>query len=116
MGKATSTTVGVLVGGAIGAISALLLAPKRGEEMRSDVKGWARETEHKAAAKIRETGSKAAGGIRQVPHLVSEKAPQMASKVRGMFSRQSEQAAETVEAGSQMAAGRMEEAAERMPE
>ena len=53
MSRATSTTVGVLVGGAVGAIAALLLAPKRGEEMRSDLMRGHAKRSTKAADRIR---------------------------------------------------------------
>ncbi|NLC59164.1 MAG: YtxH domain-containing protein [Armatimonadetes bacterium] len=115
MSRAGSATIGVVVGGAVGAIAALLLAPKRGEELRSDVMNWTRDAEHKAAEKLRHAGSKMASGIRQMPQKVSEKAPQVVSAAKGMFQRGAEHTAEGVEQSSEMAAEKAEQHAEEMP-
>lgn len=97
MSRATSTTIGVLVGGAAGAVAALLLAPKRGEELRSDMMHWTRDTTHKAAAKAREIGSSVASSVRHWTHTVSEKAPEVVSAAKGRFRRGAERAAEGAE-------------------
>ena len=117
MSKVGSTTVGVLVGGAVGAATALLLAPKRGEEARSDVMTWMRSAEHKAADKIRAAGSVAASGIRQVPGMVAKKAPEVGAKLISLFHRgreMSEQAAQQAEQKSERAARRLDQQAEQM--
>ena len=107
MSRATSATVGVIVGGLVGAAAALLFAPKRGEETRSDVMEWTRDRQHKAADAIRGAGSSVASGIRQVPQYVSEKAPDLVSAAAGMF-RRSERAAEEVESTSERTAESIE--------
>lgn len=91
MGKAASTTVGVMVGGALGAITALLLAPKRGEETRGDVARWTRERQHKAADSLRAAGHNVADTLREIPSKVAEKAPEIASRVKDRIMHRGEE-------------------------
>ncbi|HHX40380.1 MAG TPA: YtxH domain-containing protein [Armatimonadetes bacterium] len=113
MSRATSTTVGVLVGGAVGAIAALLLAPKRGEEMRSDLMQWTREKEHKAADRIRQAGSSVASNLRQMPAAMSQKAPELIERAKSRFQRGAEHTAHMVESTTEKAAESMEKGAEQ---
>ncbi len=117
MSRVASTTVGVIIGGAVGAVAALMLAPKAGSEIRSDVWNWTKDVEHKAADKVRGAGSSIASGIRQVPGVVSEKAPMVASKVKslvGLGSEQANQVADQVENASEQASGQIHRQADRM--
>lgn len=49
-----------MVSAAVGAIAALLFAPKSGEELRGDIKNKAREAKEKTKDKAREAKDKAA--------------------------------------------------------
>lgn len=103
MNRGASTAVGVLVGGAVGAAAALLFAPKRGADIRTDVMNWTRDAEHKAADALRTAGTSVASSVRKLPGMVAEKAPEMGSKLVGMFQKGSQTAEETagkVESGS----------------
>jgi len=113
MSRATSTTVGVLVGGAVGAIAALLLAPKRGEEMRSDLMQWTRDREHKAAERIRQAGASMASNLRQMPSKVSQKAPELIERAKSRFQRGAEESAHMMESATEKVAESMEKGSEQ---
>lgn len=71
--KGKEFLVGVAVGGFIGAISALLFAPKSGKELREDIG----QQYHKVAEKTQEI----AGVVNQKSQAVAGKAREVASQV-----------------------------------
>lgn len=111
MSKGVSTTVGLLIGGAVGAVTVLLTAPKSGKEVRGEVMEWTRDSEHKAAGSIRRAGSSIASGIRSLSGCLTEKV----SMVTGMFTSGAEHAqdvAERVNGAAQRAGSRIDKHAE----
>lgn len=88
MARGNNFWLGMMVGAAAGAITALLYAPKSGEKMRHDIKESARETGKKAG--------EAWGGVK-------ERTSKMAGKSRRMMEYGKSRVAEAVRAGRQAA-------------
>lgn len=82
--------LGALAGGVIGSITALLLAPKPGKELRQDISAGAQrmgDTTLKAAGKVSETTGRIAKGIGDQAAQIADRGKQaagnVASAVRG---------------------------------
>ncbi|WP_052339793.1 YtxH domain-containing protein [Gorillibacterium massiliense] len=75
MAKSKGMISGFIVGGAVGAVSALLLAPKSGKALREDVSSCARNMGHKTsevAANVGQYASDLAKSVtNQLPRVVS---------------------------------------------
>lgn len=91
--------LGVLIGTATGAVSALLLAPKCGEEMRSDIQSKARETGRKAGEAWSDVKEGAAGAARST----GERARSMVGHGKDMVSSARGRAKEAFSAGREAA-------------
>ncbi len=80
---AKSFFLGVLTGGAVGAIIALLYAPKPGKELRADIKNKAGELIDEAEEYIEKAKEKAGDiiheGKKRSEHLISDAKKQAAS-------------------------------------
>jgi gas vesicle protein len=62
-----------LGGAVVGVVAGLLLAPKRGEETRRAVKGYARRTEEEVLEKAKEARTALDETIEQGKHFMAEK-------------------------------------------
>ncbi|MFA6665633.1 MAG: YtxH domain-containing protein [Armatimonadota bacterium] len=102
--------LGILVGAAAGAATALLYAPKTGEELRHDIGTMAKDTGKKAGATweniksgASETAKKAQEKARQAAGTAQEKVQQAAKKGGSVTSTWRSRAKEAVEAGKEAA-------------
>lgn len=77
-GFSKGLVIGLLAGGAIGAITALLYAPKSGKELRSDLKKKANDLAEDASELVNTARSKAADTISQTRH----RADALASEIK----------------------------------
>ena len=77
-GFSKGLVIGLLAGGAIGAITALLYAPKSGKELRSDLKKKANDLAEDASELVNTARSKAAETISQTKH----RADALASEIK----------------------------------
>src|SRR6266508_1086133 len=86
-----------LVGAGIGAITALLFAPKTGSELRSDIADATRKGLDKARDTGREIGERAS----EVYQTGVERASDLTSRGKDLISRQKGQFSAAIEAGKQ---------------
>ena len=85
------------IGATIGAVVALLFAPKSGRELRQDVADATR----KGVDRARETGSQLTARAGEYYESASQRAGELASGVREAASRRGERFSAAVEAGRQ---------------
>lgn len=91
--------LGMVIGAAAGAISALMYAPKSGEEMRRDVKAKAREAGRKAG----EAWSSLTESSASVAQSARERARQVIGKGQETVKTYRERVGEAMKAGKQAA-------------
>jgi gas vesicle protein len=72
--------IGAVVGGILGAMAALLLAPKPGKELREDISGQYREVNKKAHKLVGDASQKTQKATEQVGSVINE----LAGKVKEM--------------------------------
>jgi gas vesicle protein len=82
MAESKSLLKGALVGGALGAAAALLLAPKAGRELRQDIRDKYRQTSDKARKLVTEATEKTKEIVSQVGHRASDAAEKTQAVVR----------------------------------
>ncbi|WP_159065755.1 YtxH domain-containing protein [Gorillibacterium timonense] len=70
--------LGAVIGAAVGAVSALLLAPKAGKELRKDIS----DTAHTAGAKTKELAGAAGDKAKEAAKQVKETAGDLGGKVK----------------------------------
>jgi gas vesicle protein len=85
------------VGAAVGAVVALLLAPKSGRELREDIADATR----KGVDRARETGSQIGTRASEVYDVASARAGELAQTAREAAVRRGEQVSAAIEAGKQ---------------
>lgn len=86
-----------VIGGAIGAVAALLLAPKSGHELRGDIADVTR----KGVVRTRETAGHLGARAGDFYQAASSKAGEVADVARGAAARKGEQLTAAIEAGKQ---------------
>src|SRR5215218_8700533 len=86
-----------VLGATVGAVVALLFAPKSGRELREDLADATR----KGVDRARETGSQLSTRAGEVYESASARAGELASGVRDAASRRGERLSAAVEAGKQ---------------
>lgn len=91
--------LGMVIGAAAGAISALMYAPKSGEDMRRDVKTRAREAGRKAG----EAWNSLRGSTTSIAQTARERAQQMIGKGQETVKTYRERVHEAMKAGKQAA-------------
>ncbi|WP_238357675.1 YtxH domain-containing protein [Cohnella zeiphila] len=84
MAESKSMLKGVLVGGAVGAAAALLLAPKSGRELRQDIRDKYRQTSDKAKTLVTNATEKTKEIVSHVGQRASEVADKTQSVVRAV--------------------------------
>ena len=85
------------VGAAVGAVVALLLAPKSGRELREDIADATR----KGVDRARETGSQIGSRAGEYYDAASQRAGEIAQTAREAAARRGEQVSAAIEAGKQ---------------
>ena len=106
--SATDKLTFLLIGAGIGATLALLFAPKKGSELRSDIADYTKKGLDAANEGARQIGSRAGEvyetgreRVGEVYGTAREKVVQSADVVTDVASRQKEQIAAAIEAGKQ---------------
>lgn len=84
--SATKFLAGFIVGGAIGAISGVLLAPKSGEETRAMLKDGAKEAMKRADETVKEIQSKADDVVSDM----QKKGEEIKEKLQNLINQQKE--------------------------
>ncbi|WP_168735676.1 YtxH domain-containing protein [Cohnella fermenti] len=82
MSNVKSTVKGVVIGGALGAAAALLLAPKSGQELRKDIRSKYKEASDRTSKWASEAGAKTKEVASQVGQHASEIVDKTLSIVR----------------------------------
>ena len=85
------------IGGAVGALVALLFAPKSGHELRGDIVDVTRKGAHRTRDAAQQIGTKAG----EYYEVTREKAGELAETAREAAARRSEQLSAAIEAGKQ---------------
>ncbi|MBB3108530.1 gas vesicle protein [Paenibacillus phyllosphaerae] len=98
---------GILIGGAVGAVTALLLTPKTGKDMReslmqksSDLTAAARERATALASQAKDKASEARVRVNEIGKLAAEKVSTVADTTAGTFQQMKKDAEETDEASA----------------
>lgn len=83
--KQAGNMMGVaIVAATIGAVAALLLAPKRGSEMRDDLKGRYRDIKHKAKTKADDMEDKVSEGVEEARSKAKDTVDKAKDKIDDM--------------------------------
>lgn len=90
---------GFLVGSAIGAATALLFAPRSGEETRAEIREKAVELRDRTSETVKDTVSQAKSKAYEITDSVLEKAEELTQRGRHTMDRQLDRATEAVETG-----------------
>ena len=100
MARGSNFWLGMIVGAAAGAVSALLYAPKRGDEMRSDV----RHAANRAGTKAKDVWSDTKEQATKVAGTVADRSKQVVERGRGMVEGGTSRMREAVTSGREAAA------------
>jgi gas vesicle protein len=90
---------GFLVGSAIGVATALLFAPRSGEETRAEIRDKAVELRDRTTETVRDTVSQAKSKASEIKDNVVEKAEELTQRGKHTMNRQVDRASEAVETG-----------------
>lgn len=88
---------GLLLGGLIGAATALLFAPRTGEETRAEIRDKAMELRDRTADTVKETVAQAKTKAGDLRHGVVEKAEELTHRGRRVATQQLDRAADAAE-------------------
>jgi len=92
---------GFLVGSVIGAATALLFAPRSGEEIRTEIRDKAVELRDRTTETVKDTVSQAKSKAHELKDNVWEKAEELKQRGKHTVSKQLDRVSETAEAGKQ---------------
>ena len=90
---------GFLVGGVIGAATALLFAPRSGEETRSQIRDKAVELRDRTTETVNEKVSQARSRADEIKDVVSEKAEELKQRGKHVVSQQLDRVSQVAEEG-----------------
>jgi gas vesicle protein len=88
---------GFLVGSVIGVATALLFAPRSGEETRAEIRGKAVELRDRTTETVRDTVSQAKSKAYEIKDTVVEKAEELKERGKHTISRKLDDASQTLE-------------------
>lgn len=94
-----SVITGLLIGGAIGAVTALLMAPRSGQETRAEIRNKAMEYRDRTMDVVNETVSQAKSKANELKEGVVEKADELRSRGKHTVNQQLDQVSQAAEAG-----------------
>lgn len=80
---------GFLIGGVVGAVAGILLAPRSGEETREMIKDSSQKAYDKAAGAVKEIQEKA----ESITNDMAKKGEELIGKIQGMIDKQKNQEA-----------------------
>jgi gas vesicle protein len=92
---------GFLVGSVIGVATALLFAPRSGEETRAEIRDKAVELRERTAETVNQTVSQAKSKASELKDTVREKAEGLTQRGKATVNRQVDRVSEATEAGKQ---------------
>jgi gas vesicle protein len=92
---------GLLVGSVIGAATALLFAPRSGEETRAEIRDKAVELRDHATETVKDTVSQAKSKVSDVKDNVREKVDELKQRGKYTVNRQLDRVSEAAETGKQ---------------
>jgi gas vesicle protein len=94
---------GFLVGSVIGVATALLFAPRSGEETRAEIRDKAVELRDRTTETVNQTVSQAKSKASELKDTVREKAEELTQRGKATINRQVDRVSEATEAGKQRA-------------
>lgn len=94
-----SVLTGLLVGGAIGAVTALLFAPRSGEETRTEIRNKAVELRDRTTESVRDTVEQARHKADELKETVAEKAEELKQRGKHAASKQLDRVSQAAEDG-----------------
>ena len=92
---------GLLVGSVIGAATALLFAPRSGEETRAEIRDKAKELRDLTTETVKDTVSQAKSKVSGIKDNVLEKAEEFKQRGKHTVNEQLDRVSETAQAGKQ---------------
>jgi gas vesicle protein len=92
---------GFLVGSAIGVATALLFAPRSGQETRAEIRGKAVELRDRTSETVKDTVSQAKSRAYELKDTVAEKAEELKQRGKHVISRKMDDVSEAAETGKQ---------------
>ena len=92
---------GFLVGSVIGVATALLFAPRSGEETRAEIRDKAVELRDRTSETVNQTVSQARSKASELKDTVREKAEELTQRGKATINRQVDRVSEATEAGKQ---------------
>jgi gas vesicle protein len=98
---AKSVFTGLLVGSVIGAATALLFAPRAGEETRADIRDKAIELRDRTTETVKDTVSQAKSKAYEIKDNVWDKAEELKQRGQHTLNKQLDRVSHTAEVGKQ---------------
>ncbi|HLO32889.1 MAG TPA: YtxH domain-containing protein [Anaerolineales bacterium] len=98
---AKSVFTGFLVGSAVGAATALLFAPRSGEETRAEIRDKAVELRDRTTDTVKDTVSQAKSRASEIRDNVVDKAGELKERGKQTISHQLERVSHTADAGKE---------------
>jgi gas vesicle protein len=97
--SAKPVVTGILIGGVIGAVTALLMAPRSGEETRAELRSKAMEYRDRTKEVLDETVSQAKSKVHELKEGVVEKADELRHRGKQVADEQLERVSHVAETG-----------------
>lgn len=94
-----SMLTGFLVGGLVGAATALLFAPRSGEETRAEIRDKSIELRDRTTETVKDTVSQAKSKANELKENVWEKADELKQRGKEVVSQQLDRVSQTAETG-----------------
>jgi gas vesicle protein len=95
-----SVLTGLLVGGAIGAVTALLFAPRSGDETRAEIRNRAVELRDRTSETVKDTVAQARSKADELKESVSERAEELKQRGKHAVSKQLDRVSQAAEDGT----------------
>lgn len=92
---------GFLVGSVIGVATALLFAPRAGEETRAEIRDRAIDLRDRTTESVKDTVSQARSKANEIKENVREKAEDLKQRGKHTITRQLDDVTETIQAGKE---------------
>ena len=92
---------GFLVGSVVGVATALLFAPRSGEETRAEIRGKAVELRDRTTETVKDTVSQAKSKAYEIKDTVAEKAEELKQRGKHVVNRKLDDVSEAAETGKQ---------------
>lgn len=98
---AKSVFTGLLVGGVVGAATALLFAPRPGEEVRSEIRDKAIDLRDRTSETVKDTVSQARTKAYELKDNVVDKAEELKQRGQATINKQLDRVSRTAEASKE---------------